>query len=43
VAKDVRDKAFKPIFRTKGTGIGSGLGLGQVLGFAKQSGGGVRI
>jgi hypothetical protein len=42
VAKDVRDKTFKPIFRTKGTGIGSGLGLGQVLGFAKQSGG-VRI
>jgi signal transduction histidine kinase len=40
---EVRAKAFEPFFTTKGAGKGSGLGLSQVLGFAKQSGGGVRI
>ncbi len=40
---DVRAKAFEPFFTTKEIGKGSGLGLSQVLGFAKQSGGGVRI
>jgi signal transduction histidine kinase len=43
MAQEVRGKAFEPFFTTKDIGKGSGLGLSQVLGFAKQSGGGVRI
>jgi signal transduction histidine kinase len=40
---EVRAKAFEPFFTTKEIGKGSGLGLSQILGFAKQSGGGVHI
>lgn len=40
---EVRAKAFEPFFTTKEIGKGTGLGLSQVLGFAKQSGGGVKI
>ena len=43
MTEDVRAKVFEPFFTTKEIGKGSGLGLSQVLGFAKQSGGGVRI
>jgi signal transduction histidine kinase/ActR/RegA family two-component response regulator len=43
MTKDVLTKALEPFFTTKEIGKGSGLGLSQVLGFAKQSGGGMRI
>ncbi len=43
MSEEVLAKAFEPFFTTKEIGKGSGLGLAQVYGFAKQSGGGVRI
>ena len=43
MSDEVLEKAFEPFFTTKEVGKGSGLGLAQVFGFAKQSGGGVRI
>jgi CheY-like chemotaxis protein len=36
-------RAFDPFFTTKPTGQGTGLGLSMIYGFAKQSGGQVRI
>lgn len=39
MASDVANKAFEPFFSTKEVGKGSGLGLSQIYGFAKQSGG----
>jgi signal transduction histidine kinase/ActR/RegA family two-component response regulator len=37
------DRIFEPFFTTKGVGKGTGLGLSQVFGFAKQSGGDIRV
>lgn len=36
-------RIFEPFFTTKEVGKGTGLGLSQVYGFAKQSGGDVRV
>ncbi|OLS60285.1 Blue-light-activated protein [Pseudomonas putida] len=40
---DILAKAFDPFFTTKPIGQGTGLGLSMIYGFAKQSGGQVRI
>ena len=36
-------RIFEPFYTTKGVGEGTGLGLSQVIGFAKQSGGDIRV
>ena len=43
MAPDVIEKAFDPFYTTKPIGQGTGLGLSMIYGFAKQSGGQVRI
>jgi CheY-like chemotaxis protein len=40
---DVIARAFDPFFTTKPIGMGTGLGLSMIYGFARQSGGQVRI
>ena len=43
MAPEVAARAFDPFFTTKPIGMGTGLGLSMIYGFAKQSGGQVRI
>ena len=40
---EVLERAIEPFFTTKAPGAGSGLGLSMIFGFAKQSGGHLRI
>ena len=43
MAPEIRQRAFDPLFTTKPAGSGTGLGVSMVYGFARQSGGPVRI
>ena len=43
MAPDVIARAFDPFFTTKPIGLGTGLGLSMIYGFARQSGGQARI
>ena len=43
IEPDRIDRIFEPFYTTKPVGQGTGLGLSQVYGFAKQSGGEVKV
>jgi CheY-like chemotaxis protein len=43
MSAEVMERVFEPFFTTKSYGEGTGLGLSQVFGFAKQIGGAVTV
>lgn len=43
IPQAILERIFDPFFSTKEIGKGTGLGLSMVFGFAKQSGGGIKV
>lgn len=43
IPKEILDRIFEPFFTTKERGKGTGLGLSMAYGFAKRSGGHIRV
>ena len=43
ISPELLSRVFEPFFTTKAAGKGTGLGLSMIYGFAKQSGGQIRI